>query len=433
MTEAYEDGNYLVRVRAQVMTRDDSSGGWVPLGGGGLSNVSVRKRVTSASTAAPKNNNSGSERSSTTAAVFHRNGGAPTKPGSRHSSTEENDNISIGMGHPAVTKHEYFIFGKRISDQSIVLSCTIKKDFEYNKVMPTFHHWRTEDKKFGLTFQTAADARAFDKGVRTAVEDLLDEKDLGDDDVFMTLNLPIEPPVTDTRSSSEGSGSISRLASTQPIVTLSRDVSTMAPHHLHRIHYTHSREMSPPSSKDLKGETYSYVQLAAPHEYIYPVVEESKSSTSVRSQDTSLKKRTVEIFPPQVSSLSSKSKYKKQSSKNVRSRCRYCNEYFSEDDNPKGSCEYAPDSIKSGIDRISCMNCAQCMVYHCMSDAEGDFATQPCACSALDRGCVTRWIGVTLLSFFVPCLWFYPPLRVCHKCGVCCGLCGGQHSPLQHE
>lgn len=58
----------------------------------------------------------------------------------------------------------------------IVLSCTIKKDFEYNKVMPTFHHWKTGDKKFGLTFQTAADARAFDKGVRTAVEELLDGK-----------------------------------------------------------------------------------------------------------------------------------------------------------------------------------------------------------------------------------------------------------------
>lgn len=38
-------GNYLVRVRAQVMSRDDSSGGWVPLGGGGLSNVSVRKKL----------------------------------------------------------------------------------------------------------------------------------------------------------------------------------------------------------------------------------------------------------------------------------------------------------------------------------------------------------------------------------------------------
>ena len=41
----YYSGQFLVRVRAQVMTRDDSSGGWVPLGGGGLSNVSVRKRT----------------------------------------------------------------------------------------------------------------------------------------------------------------------------------------------------------------------------------------------------------------------------------------------------------------------------------------------------------------------------------------------------
>lgn len=31
------------RVRAVVMTRDDSSGGWLPLGGGGLSCVSVNK------------------------------------------------------------------------------------------------------------------------------------------------------------------------------------------------------------------------------------------------------------------------------------------------------------------------------------------------------------------------------------------------------
>lgn len=61
-----------------------------------------------------------------------------------------------------------------LSVLQIVLSCTIKKDFEYNKVMPTFHHWRTGEKKFGLTFLTAADAIAFDKGVRTAVEELLE-------------------------------------------------------------------------------------------------------------------------------------------------------------------------------------------------------------------------------------------------------------------
>jgi len=37
-----EEDEYTVHVKAQVMTRDDSSGGWVPLGGGGVSVVGVR-------------------------------------------------------------------------------------------------------------------------------------------------------------------------------------------------------------------------------------------------------------------------------------------------------------------------------------------------------------------------------------------------------
>ena len=35
----------LVKVRAQVMTRDESTEGWLPLQGGGLANVSIRKRA----------------------------------------------------------------------------------------------------------------------------------------------------------------------------------------------------------------------------------------------------------------------------------------------------------------------------------------------------------------------------------------------------
>ena len=58
----------------------------------------------------------------------------------------------------------------------MILNCAIKKDFEYHRVMPTFHHWRFGDVKFGLTFQTAADARAFDRAVRVAIEDLLEGK-----------------------------------------------------------------------------------------------------------------------------------------------------------------------------------------------------------------------------------------------------------------
>ncbi|KAI8433837.1 hypothetical protein MSG28_015792 [Choristoneura fumiferana] len=43
MTEASENV-YLVRVRAQVMCRDEGTGGWVALGGGGLADVMVGKR-----------------------------------------------------------------------------------------------------------------------------------------------------------------------------------------------------------------------------------------------------------------------------------------------------------------------------------------------------------------------------------------------------
>ena len=56
------------------------------------------------------------------------------------------------------------------------MSCTIKRDFQYNRVMPTFHHWRTGNMKYGLTFQTAADARAFHAAVQQAVDDLLSGK-----------------------------------------------------------------------------------------------------------------------------------------------------------------------------------------------------------------------------------------------------------------
>lgn len=45
--------------------------------------------------------------------------------------------------------------------------------------MPTFHHWRAGKQRNGLTFQTAADARAFDKGVIRAYSELIDGKTKG--------------------------------------------------------------------------------------------------------------------------------------------------------------------------------------------------------------------------------------------------------------
>ncbi|GLG96091.1 Sprouty-like protein, partial [Gryllus bimaculatus] len=379
MTEAYEDGNYLVRVRAQVMMRDDSTGGWVPMGGGGLSNVSVRKR------ALP---------------------------------------CEVDEG-----KHEYLIFGKRISDQSVVLSCTIKKDFEYNKVMPTFHHWKTGDKKFGLTFQTAADARAFDKGVRTAVEELLDgltetaplqkyNPDVGDDDVFMTLNLPVDRG--DSRSSSDsshGGGGPSIKHTTPPT----------EPHHLHRIHYIPRRDKigsdpdpSPDGKKEVaEKENYSYVQLMDSfHDYIYPVVDDQKPGR--RDSSGSLKKRSLELIPTQPPLPGKPTKKKDRHKPACRNRCRHCQELYAEESNTRGSCEYAPDCVRTGINTVACISCAECMMYHCMADAEGDYVQHPCECTPVDDSCGRRWVGLTLLSLLVPCLWCYPPLKACHWCGVNC-------------
>lgn len=54
----------------------------------------------------------------------------------------------------------------------LVFRCVICKDFEYNKVMPTFHNWKTGGKRVGLIFQTAADGRVFDRGIMGVLVEL---------------------------------------------------------------------------------------------------------------------------------------------------------------------------------------------------------------------------------------------------------------------
>lgn len=71
------------------------------------------------------------------------------------------------------------VFSSLSSFWKVVLECTLKKDLVYNKVTPTFYHWKIDDKKFGLTFQSPADARAFDRGIRRAVEDISQGTSIG--------------------------------------------------------------------------------------------------------------------------------------------------------------------------------------------------------------------------------------------------------------
>ncbi|XP_058055340.1 sprouty-related, EVH1 domain-containing protein 2 isoform X2 [Anopheles bellator] len=387
MTEAYED-DFLVRVRAQVMARDESTEGWLPLQGGGLANVSIRKR-----------------------ARLPPDGGG----------------------------HEYIIYGQRISDQTVILSCVINRDLQYFKVMPTFHHWRAGKQRNGLTFQTAADARAFDKGIIRAYDDLID---VGEDDVFMTLDLPIEP--SESRSNSEGSGSHQSVdkQSQQPQQQQSS------------IQYISGDKPSPLISKPgddkvtplVPGDNYSYVQITDPcdiklkynfyhlkvHDYNYPVIEEPPISGSLiggrRDSTSSLKKRNALDAAANAGATSLPPIMKEGTLIKTRLRCRYCQEFYNDEWNHKGSCDYAPDCIRTAIENVSGMPCARCMLYHCMKDSEGETAAHPCLCTG-ESGCTKRWIGLALLSLLVPCLWCYPPLRACHWIGVSCRLCGGKHKP----
>lgn len=59
-----------------------------------------------------------------------------------------------------------------LPDAQVILDCPLRKDLVYTIATPTFHHWKVEDRKCGLSFQSPADARAFDRGVRKAIEDL---------------------------------------------------------------------------------------------------------------------------------------------------------------------------------------------------------------------------------------------------------------------
>lgn len=68
------------------------------------------------------------------------------------------------------------------------------------------------------------------------------------------------------------------------------------------------------------GENYSYVQLTAVHEYIYPVMDDQKPPAGRRDSISSLKKPSPEI-PSTQPTLPLKGSTKKNH-KYIRTRCR---------------------------------------------------------------------------------------------------------------
>ncbi|CAH1791058.1 unnamed protein product [Owenia fusiformis] len=442
------DGNmknaddYLVRVKAQVMQRVNDMGYWVPYDKRSeLCIVGLRK-------------------------------------------------VLVPLGDEMRT--EYLIYGQRISDHESILNCSLKKDVEYTNANPTFLHWTTEKKKFGLTFQSPADAKAFDKEIKKAIKDLLagphNAAEAGEDDVFMQLNLPCRKGSSSQSASTASTTTSSPTPQSPGFSPAFADpfaqtfTNSHNRDHLHRVVYwssPNSKHSSPGSDKSggssksneevwklrsdkttnsgkgtgvgstggVVGSTDnapddSYVQFEhnrpSTHDYSYPMCTldpaSNKHVSGKRDSVGSIKKNNLECTTSQPP-LPMKNKHKKRDkmdSKNrllERSRCVYCHEVFVHDENPRGNCEDAPDRVANCIEKVSCLSCAHCMLYHCMSDPDGDYG-HLCVCDSSDENNSKKWTVLTVLSFFVPCLCCYGPLTACHRCGVACGCCGGRHKAV---
>lgn len=113
-----------------------------------------------------------------------------------------------------------------------------------------------------------------------------------------------------------------------------------------------------------------------------------------------------------------------------RAQCEHCGEAFYLSNNRRGRCQDAPDPVRKCIRRVSCMWLADTMLYHCMSDPEGDYS-DPCSCDGGEGSgggrLGTRWLALFGLSLVAPCLCLYPPLHACYRVGLACGCCGGRH------
>ncbi|XP_072246714.1 sprouty-related, EVH1 domain-containing protein 2-like [Leuresthes tenuis] len=453
------DDSYIVRVKAVVMTRDDSSGGWLAQDGGALTRVGVCRLL-------------------------------PT----------ELAPVS-GFG-----SSQFLIRGERLRDKQVILDCPLRKDLVYHIAMPTFHHWMVEDRRCGLSFQSPADARAFDRAVRKAIEDLAEgsttsstalqnESELGDDDVFTNAT------DSSSNSSQKLDSSLQPLESSplphrhkympghrldlhdsyrltdhyyldQPVSRIPRHV-TFEDEEIVRINprersWERSTERHLGRQSDrpwLTGyedyrhatvrdkfihtdDSESYVRFdkteAQKHDYTYPLapalspsdsdpalgpLTSKGHSGSYRPGFSSVVSSQPRSFLPSSSPSSNGGKGRKSDGLE-RAECEQCGDTFYVSDNRRGRCQDAPDPVRACIRRVSCMWLADTMLYHCMSDPEGDYS-DPCSCDGGEGSgggrLGTRWLALFGLSLVAPCLCLYPPLHACHRAGLACGCCGGRH------
>uniref|UniRef100_A0A671SBE3 Sprouty-related, EVH1 domain-containing protein 2 n=1 Tax=Sinocyclocheilus anshuiensis TaxID=1608454 RepID=A0A671SBE3_9TELE len=375
----------IVRVKAVVMTRDESSGGWLAQEGGGLSRVGVCKVVPA------------------DLELLGRNG--------------------------------FLIFGERVKDKE----CFLKKDLVYTKATPTFHHWRVDNRKCGLSFQSPADARAFDRGVRKAIEDLTEGvwiREEHEKDYLLMCYTHFDVDLIDWF------GEVITHSPTSPEspLVLPSSCSSNFPPSLPLPHLllesASSSAMPPlvPVSPSAHPQSALSGRSDSPRGFQSPAPPRREDSLSHQLCFGSLlllgtgtlpaTEKRASVAEPRA--LTAKWLPRRVEDSRERLRCVYCQNMFSPAENGRGRCQEAPDPVQTCIRRVSFMWCADSLLYHCMSDPEGDYS-DPCSCDASEERFCLRWLALLGLSLLAPCMCCYAPLRACYHCGVACHCCGGKH------
>ncbi|XP_027711060.1 sprouty-related, EVH1 domain-containing protein 3 [Vombatus ursinus] len=344
------------------------------------------------------------------------------------------------------------------------LKCTLKPGLVYTKANLIFHYWQLDDHKFGLTFQSPADTDAFQKSMQTALAELVQGSHSSPSS--SSSNTSQEPPdvlsIRKTHRNSQSSSSSIRQEARPPdpaIVTSQssglgpamtsqrRPSPTQSPPQLQQLQPFPVRPEAPGTMAGWVGRGYEDYRRAGPPPVplavscvmrfdkagSIPPPGQAVSPTVPRTQ-ASPPPPPPTPTPAQLLAKGSPScrvtaGFAEEASAADAVRCVHCRALFRRGSDGRGRhCPEAPDPGGRLVRRLSCLWCAESLLYHCLSDAEGDFS-DPCACEPGHPRPAARWAALAALSLAVPCLCCYPPLHACHWAAVRCGCpgCGGHH------
>ncbi|KAJ8360303.1 hypothetical protein SKAU_G00168280 [Synaphobranchus kaupii] len=103
---------------------------------------------------------------------------------------------------------------------------------------------------------------------------------------------------------------------------------------------------------------------------------------------------------------------------------------FNHEENGRGQCQDCPRPHQDLYPPVSFMWCADSLLYHCMSDPEGDYS-DPCSCDTSDERFLLRWLALVSLSLLAPLhVLLPPPCKRATAAGAASGCCGGKHKAV---